>query len=310
MPKKQRNFGKVAVMMGGHSAEREISLKSGEAVLKTLLDAGVDAHAFDTAEQTLAELTEQQFDRVFIALHGRGGEDGTIQGALEYLNIPYTGSGVLASALAMDKARCKQIWQSLTLKTADYFVAKKQERAFIDLNAVLIRLGASAMVKPVCEGSSVGMAKVTNEQELKQALDNAFQYDDDVLVEQWIEGNEYTVAVLGDEALPSICLKTPHDFYDYKAKYQSNTTEYLCPSGLSNEQEALIQSIAVKAYKAIGVSGWGRVDFMQDASGDFYLLEVNTVPGMTEKSLVPMAAKVHGLDFQALVLEILTQTMR
>lgn len=300
-------FGKVAVMFGGKSAERAVSINSGNAVLAALVAQGIDAHAFDPKVQPLHELTEQGFARVFIVLHGRGGEDGTMQGALELLEIPYTGSGVLGAALAMDKIKTKQVWNAIGLPTAKYkIVAAKDSTDSLD--ALLAELGGIAMVKPSNEGSSIGMAKVRNTQELANAITQAADYDDEVLLEQWIEGEEYTVAILGDTALPAIRMTTPHDFYDYKAKYQSTSTQYHCPCGLSESDERELREIALKAFKSVHAKGWGRVDFMRDKDNNWYLLEVNTVPGMTETSLVPKAAKQAGISFEQLVQQILSQT--
>ncbi|GLS82200.1 D-alanine--D-alanine ligase [Paraferrimonas haliotis] len=301
---KPTELGKVAVLLGGHSAEREISLKSGAAVLNALLEEGVDAISFDPANRNISELLTLGVDRAFIALHGRGGEDGTMQGALQTLGIKYTGSRVLGSALAMDKGLCKQIWRNLGLTTAPYRLIEQAQFSEMDCQAVLAQLGGVAMVKPVCEGSSVGMAKVSDADQLQQALTLAFKYDAQVLVEQWLTGQEYTVAIVADNVLPSIRMTTPNEFYDYQAKYQSNTTEYFCPSGLSEDEEADIAQLSLAAYKAVGVSGWGRVDLMRDAQGRFNLLEVNTAPGMTEKSLVPQAARQAGISFNELVLTI------
>ncbi|MGB0836303.1 MAG: D-alanine--D-alanine ligase [Psychrobium sp.] len=300
-------FGKVAVMFGGNSAEREISLMSGQAVLDGLLAKGVDAHAFDPKDTPLSELKTQGFERVFNVLHGRGGEDGTLQGALEFLSIPYTGSGVLGAALAMDKIKTKQIWCSLGLPTAKFAVVDSSQST--DYQTVLNELGGVVMVKPANEGSSIGMAKVDNAEDLKSAIDAASEFDREILIEQWIDGGEYTVAILGDKALPAIHMTTPNDFYDYQAKYQSTTTEYHCPCGLSQEEETELGQIALKAFNSVNTKGWGRVDFMRGSDGQWYLLEVNTVPGMTTSSLVPKAAKVAGFGFNELVVEILKQTL-
>ncbi len=300
-------FGKVAVMFGGTSAEREVSLKSGAAVLKALQAQGIDAHAFDPKDQPLSALETQAFDRVFIVLHGRGGEDGTMQGALQLHDIPYTGSGVLGSALAMDKIRCKFLFSAHGLPTAPFRVAQKGDD--IDYAAMLAELNGKVMVKPANEGSSIGMSAATTAAELEQALALAFEYDDAVLVEQWINGREFTVSMLDGQALPVIEMRTPRAFYDYEAKYQSNSTEYLCPAPISAEQTASLQQSAMAAFKAVGASGWGRVDAMLDSDGQFRLLEVNTVPGMTEKSLVPMAARAAGYNFEQLVARILEQAL-
>lgn len=299
-------FGKVAVLMGGRSAERQISLKSGMAVLKALAGAGIDAHAFDPFSQPLNDLLDAHFDRVFIAMHGRGGEDGQVQGALELLDIPYTGSGVLGCALAMDKARTKQIWQGVGLPTASSRIITSGEE--FDAEAVLAELGGKVMVKPAHEGSSIGMSSASSAAHLKAAVATAGMFDTQVLIERWLNGPEYTVAILQDQALPAIRLKTTHEFYDYEAKYQSTDTEYLCPAGLSAADESALQELAVAAFKALDGRNWGRIDVMCDDNGDMFLLEANMVPGMTEKSLVPMAAKQHGLSFTDLVLRILAQT--
>ncbi|MDZ7871597.1 MAG: D-alanine--D-alanine ligase [Rheinheimera sp.] len=300
-------FGKVAVMFGGTSAEREVSLKSGAAVLKALQAQGIDAHAFDPKDQPLSSLETLAFDRVFIVLHGRGGEDGTMQGALQLHDMPYTGSGVLGSALAMDKIRCKFLFSAHGLPTAPFRVAQKGEN--IDYAAMLAELNGKVMVKPANEGSSIGMSAAMTAAELEQALALAFEYDDAVLVEQWINGREFTVSMLDGQALPVIEMRTPRAFYDYEAKYQSNSTEYLCPAPISAEQTASLQQSAMAAFKAVGASGWGRVDAMLDSDGQFRLLEVNTVPGMTEKSLVPMAARAAGYSFEQLVAKILEQAL-
>lgn len=300
-------FGKVAVMFGGTSAEREVSLRSGAAVLAALQKQGVDAHAFDPKDQPLSALTSAGFDRVFIVLHGRGGEDGTMQGALQLLGLPYTGSRVLGSALAMDKIRCKWLFQAQGLPTAKFLVAEAGKQ--LNYQDILQQLAGKVMVKPANEGSSIGMSAASTAEELEQALAVATKYDSDVLVEQWIQGREFTVSILNGKALPVVEMRTPRSFYDYEAKYQSNSTEYLCPAPLTAEQTALLQQAAAAAFTAVGASGWGRVDAMLDEQGNFYLLEVNTVPGMTEKSLVPMAAKAAGLSFEQLVLQILEQTL-
>jgi D-alanine-D-alanine ligase len=302
----QKQYGKVAVLFGGNSAEREVSLNSGSAILNALLANGVDAIAFDPKERELAELKTLGIDRVFIALHGRGGEDGTIQGALEFMGLPYTGSGVLGSALAMDKVRCKQLFIANNLPTAKFTTVKKGEN--FSILSVINEFGA-VMVKPSHEGSSIGMAKASTTEELKVALENAFKFDDEVLLEQWITGSEYTVSMLSNQPLSVIEMKTPRGFYDYEAKYKSSTTSYHCPADLSNADTAYLQMIATQAFSLVGAKDWGRVDAMRDENGQFYLLEVNTVPGMTEKSLVPMAAKDSGRSFGELVLEILDSTL-
>lgn len=298
------SFGKVAVLGGGNSAEREVSLRSAAAVCKGLQQAEVDAHFVDTAETDVLTLKNAGYQCAFIALHGRGGEDGHTQAVLEAIGLPYTGSGVMACALAMDKARTKYLWRGIGLPTAASRVLTK-----IDVNEnlanVLAELGGKVMVKPSQEGSSVGMAKAENTEQLKHALQQALQYDQEVLVEQWLDGPEYTVAVLNGDALPAIEVRTPHEFYDYAAKYQDNTTEYICPAPISDAFEAELRRVAVKAFAAVGGKGWGRVDFKTDKQGDLQLLEVNMVPGMTEKSLVPMAARQQGMSFSDLVVRIL-----
>ncbi|WP_372767955.1 D-alanine--D-alanine ligase [Pseudoalteromonas sp.] len=302
----QKQYGKVAVLLGGNSAEREVSLNSGSAILNALLANGVDAIAFDPKERELAELKTLGIDRVFIALHGRGGEDGTIQGALEFMGLPYTGSGVLGSALAMDKVRCKQLFIANNLPTAKFTTVKKGE----DFNTqeIIAEFGA-VMVKPSHEGSSIGMAKASSAIELNNALENAFIFDDEVLLEQWITGSEYTVSMLNNQALSVIEMRTPRGFYDYEAKYKASTTSYHCPANLASTETEYLQRIASQAFALVGAKDWGRVDVMRDENGQFYLLEVNTVPGMTEKSLVPMAAKDSGRSFAELVLEILDSTL-
>jgi D-alanine-D-alanine ligase len=305
---KPEHYGKVAVMLGGTSAEREVSLNSGKAVLQGLLDMGVDAHAFDPAEQPLIQLLAENFERVVIMLHGRGGEDGSLQGALQQLNLPYSGTGVLGSALCMDKIRSKQVWQSLGLPTAKYKIADKRCFDAGSCGAIMAELGDEVMVKPAQEGSSIGMAKVNSALQLESAIQDAFEYDDEVLIEQFVHGSEYTVSILNGKALPSISMSTPRVFYDYAAKYQADSTVYSCPSDLSDVQEAKLGELALEAYDALAGSGWGRVDFMQDKLGRFYLLEANTVPGMTQKSLVPMAAKQSGMSFAELSLAVLKTT--
>lgn len=298
-------FGKVAVLLGGRAAEREISLKSGSAVLAALLRRGVDAHAVDPDEHVLERLRGGAFDRAFIILHGRGGEDGQIQGALETIGMPYTGSGVLGSALGMDKYRCKLVWAGCALPTAESVLL----RTDADL-AGAVALGFPLMIKPVHEGSSIGMARVEDADALAEAWRVARGYDASVLAERWIHGAEYTCAVLGQDALPMIRLETPHAFYDFEAKYQADSTRYLCPCGLSEAEESRLQRLALDAFEATGASGWGRVDLMVDDQGHPFLLEINTVPGMTDHSLVPMAARVAGLDFDSLVWRILETSLR
>ena len=295
------NFGKVAVLMGGNSAEREISLQSGSAVLAALLRQGIDAVAIDTAHEWLNQLITNRFARVFIILHGRGGEDGVIQGLLDSIGLPYTGSGVLGAALSMDKYRTKLIWQGMGLPTPPSQLLTTKH----DLNQVVDKLGLPLMVKPVLEGSSVGISKVNQPEELEAAWKIATQYHCDILVERYITGSEYTASILNDVVLPLIRLETPRDFYDFTAKYHDSQTAYICPCGLLPAQEQSLQQLAKQAFLAINASGWGRVDFICDQSGQPWLLEVNTVPGMTAHSLVPMAAKTAGITFDELVLRIL-----
>jgi D-alanine-D-alanine ligase len=295
----------IAVLYGGTSAEREVSLMSGAAIAKGLEKAGFNVKLIDTKGFCLSNLVEQGVDRVFIALHGRGGEDGCVQGALQYMNIPYTGSDVLGSALSMDKIRSKQIFQALGLPTAPFAIVEKTQYQSSQAESLLKGLGGRVMVKPANEGSSIGMAQAENRNDLDKALKSAFIFDQQVLVEAWINGPEYTVAILGNEALPAIHMETPREFYDYKAKYQSTTTQYHCPCHLSEEEESQLQLLSLKAFQATGAKGWGRVDVMRNEQGDWQLLEVNTVPGMTETSLVPKAAKVHGLNFSELVTKII-----
>lgn len=299
------DFGKVAVLMGGQSAEREISLKSGQAVLDSLIKQDIDAHKVDVGQDVSQQLSQGQFDRAFVILHGRGGEDGQIQGVLDSLAIPYTGSDLTGAVLSMNKALSKSIWQQLGLPTASFV----QVAANDDLSSVVDLTGLPLFVKPVNEGSSIGMSKVGTLAGLEDAVRLALQYDDEVIAESWIDGEEYTVGILNGKALPVIQLKTPNDFYDFEAKYQATTTEYLCPTDLSSEQERRCQQLAVQAFDALRMSGWGRVDFMRDKAGQFYLLEANSVPGMTDHSLVPMAAKHAGIDFDQLVIDILQTTM-
>ena len=298
-------FKKVAVLLGGTSAEREVSLRSGTAVLNALKTSGVNAFAFDPADRQLSELQEEQVSHAIIMMHGRGGEDGAVQGALQYLGIPYSGSQVLGSALAMDKIRSKQVFEAHDLPTAKYRSVTPEELEKIDPVALLREFNGQLMVKPSLEGSSIGMTRVSEASQLLPALQTAFEFDGKVLLETFIDGREFTVAVLNGRALPSISMETPRTFYDYEAKYHNNTTEYHCPSGLDNKTEEHLGALALAAFESVGATGWGRVDFMQDKEGSFFILEVNTVPGMTEKSLMPMAAKEGGLSFEQLVMEIL-----
>jgi D-alanine-D-alanine ligase len=294
-------FGRVAVLLGGDSSEREISLLSGNAVLAALGRRGVAAEAFDPRERSLLELGEQGFDRVWIALHGPGGEDGTVQGALEYLGIPYTGSGVAGSAIGMDKLRTKRLAQAIGVASPDSVELRGPQ----DFELALERLRLPIIVKPATQGSSVGMTKVESAAALPAAYTAAAAVDRSVFAEPWITGREYTVALLQGEALPSIRIETPRGFYDYEAKYFRDDTRYLCPSGLSQPAEQHLRSLALAAFEAAGGEGWGRADFMMDAAGRALLLEVNTVPGMTSHSLVPMAARAAGIDFDELVWRVL-----
>jgi D-alanine-D-alanine ligase len=298
-------FGRVAVLFGGKSAERPVSLKSGAAVLEALQAAGVDAFGIDVGDDFLQRLVSEKIDRAFIVLHGRGGEDGSMQGLLECVGIPYTGSRVLASALAMDKLRTKQVWQSLGLSTPRHAVLTSVD----DCRSAATELGFPLIVKPAHEGSSIGMAKVNSVDELISAWRDASGYDSQVLVEQWISGPEFTIAVLRGEVLPPIGLGTPHTFYDYDAKYLANDTQYRIPCGLDAAKEQELKDLTARACEAVGIQGWARADVMQDKDGKFWLLEVNTVPGMTDHSLVPMAARAAGLDFQQLVVAILSDSV-
>jgi len=296
-----KEFGRVAVLLGGDSTEREISLLSGNAVLAALQRRGVDAHAFDPRERSLPKLVDDRFDRVWIALHGPGGEDGTLQGALEYLGVPYTGSGVMGSAIGMDKLRTKRLAHAIGVATADYVVLRGPQ----DFEIAIERLGVPMIVKPATQGSSVGMSKVEKAADLPAAYELAAKIETAVFAEPWITGKEYTVAVLQGQALPSIRIETPKTFYDYEAKYFRDDTRYFCPSGLSVPAEQHLANLAVAAFEAVGASGWGRADFMTDATGRPLLLEVNTIPGMTDHSLVPMAARATGIDFDELVWRVL-----
>lgn len=302
-----RDFGRVAVLLGGDSSERAISLLSGNAVLAGLLRRGVDAHAFDPKERALSELLDAGFERVWIALHGPGGEDGTVQGALEFMGVPYTGSGVMGSAIGMDKLATKRLAQSIGVATSDFVVLNGAD----DFDAALERLGLPLIVKPATQGSSVGMSKVERAADLPAAYAAACALETSVFAEPWITGGEYTVSILKERALPSIRIETPRTFYDYEAKYFRNDTQYHLPSGLSAMAEEHLANLALAAFGAVGASGWGRADFMMDATGRPLLLEVNTVPGMTDHSLVPMAARAVGIDFDALVWQVLeTSTAR
>jgi len=299
------DFGRVAVLHGGSSTEREISLLSGAAVLAALRRRGVDAHGFDPAQRSLAELRSGGFARAFIALHGPGGEDGTAQGALEFLGCPYTGSGVTGSAICMDKLRTKRLAAASGVPTAEFVVL----RTAADLDAAIQRLGLPMIVKPASQGSSVGMTRVEQAAELPAAWRAATQHEPVAFAEPWITGGEYTVAILQGQALPSIRIETPRSFYDYEAKYLRNDTRYHCPSGLPAEAEQRLASLALTAFEACGAEGWGRADFMMDKGERPLLLEINTVPGMTDHSLVPMAARAAGIDFDELVWRVLETSL-
>ena len=296
-------LGKIAVLMGGTSAEREVSLKSGAAVLAALQSVGADAFAIDIAAHAIEQLTSADFDVAFIALHGRGGEDGTIQGVLEWLDKPYTGSGVMASALAMDKWRTKMIWQAAGLPTPKAFLLSCDSH----WEELIAELNHDAIVKPAREGSSIGMRKVHTAAELQESYEFASHYDALVLAERWIQGAEFTIAIVDGEALPPIQLKTTHEFYDYEAKYKANDTQYLLPCGLSSEKEQELKELSMRAFDVLGCQGWGRIDAMQDSDGNFWLLEANTAPGMTDHSLVPMAARATGMEFPQLVVKLLEE---
>ena len=306
-PELVRSLGRVAVFMGGDSAEREVSLKSGKAVLAALVSAGVDAFAVDVRGCLLRTVDNPDFDRVFIALHGRGGEDGTLQAILSQAGIPYTGSDVLASALAMDKLRTKYVFEGCGLPTPKFRTMSGADQA----EQIIGELRAPLSVKPSREGSSIGIRKVHTAAELADAYEAAAALDNLVLVEEWIEGPEFTVSLLQDRALPAIGLSasTEHVFYDYEAKYLADDTRYRIPCGLAPEDEVRLQHLALEAFRVVGCRTWGRVDIMQDSDGQFWLLEVNTVPGMTDHSLVPMAAKAAGISFEELVVRILKDSL-
>ncbi len=297
----REQLGVVGVLFGGTSAEREVSLQSGSAVLEALLKSNVNAVGIDVNDEVLTQLTSIKLDRVFIVLHGVGGEDGKIQSLLSFLHLPYTGSGVQASALAMDKLLSKQLWKGIGLPTANFFSLTDDS----DWNSIIESLGGKAFVKPAHEGSSLGMSLVHSAEELETAFVHARKFDKTVIAESFLAGDEYTVTILNDTALPAIKLETDNQFYDYDAKYISNDTRYLCPCGLNAEKENELKSIALSAYRSLGCSGWARVDLMADKDGKIHLLEVNTSPGMTSHSLVPMAAKAEGLSFEELVVSIL-----
>ena len=296
-----RDFGKVAVLLGGKSAEREVSLMSGTAVLEALLRQSVDAHAFDTGQRSLTDLAGEQFDCAFVALHGRYGEDGTVQGALDLMGVPYTGSGVMACALAMDKWRAKLVWRASGIPTPR-FEMLSAETNFV---AAADSLGLPLIVKPAREGSSFGLTKVSSATDVAGAYREAAKHDSIVLAEQFVDGPELTTSILDDEALPLVRIEAPGGNYDYDAKYFSDETQYFCPAGVDTGLEDRVKRISVDAFRILGCKGWGRVDVMIDADGEPWVLEANTVPGMTGHSLVPMAAKVAGLSFDQLVIRIL-----
>lgn len=299
-----QHFGKVAVLLGGHSAEREVSLQSGQAVLNALRDSGVDAYPFDPAEKPLAALLSEKFDRAYIALHGRFGEDGTIQGALELMGIPYTGSGVMASALAMDKWRTKLLWQAVGVSSPRSVLLNAQS----DFEKVAQTLGLPLIIKPAREGSTIGLSKIQYAPDLPGAYRLAAEHDFLVLAEEFIAGTELTAAILGDTALPLVRIEVSGDLYDYEAKYLSDDTRYYCPCGLPETQINEIQYQALQAYQVLGCEGWGRIDLILSQDGRFYFLEANTSPGMTAHSLVPMAAKAAGIGFEDLVINILSSS--
>ncbi|WP_424409117.1 D-alanine--D-alanine ligase [Pasteurella sp. PK-2025] len=303
--KKTLKQEKIAVLLGGTSAEREVSLNSGQAVLTALLNQGYDAHPIDPKTFPVAELKAQGVDRVFNILHGRGGEDGTIQGLLEQIGIPYTGCGVMASALTMDKMRTKMLWKAFGLPVADMEIVTKETVAELNPADVVEKLGLPLMVKPSLEGSSVGLTKVNAVEALKSAVDFALQYDDTVLIEEWLAGDELTVPVLDNEVLPAVRIVPEGEFYDYEAKYLSDNTQYFCPAGLSEEREAALKQLVKRAYDVVGCRGWSRIDVMTDSQGEFRLVEVNTNPGMTSHSLFPKSAAVVGYSFEQLVVRIL-----
>lgn len=296
---------KIAVLLGGTSAEREVSLNSGKAVLEALLNQGYDAHPIDPKEYNVANLKKDGFNRVFNILHGRGGEDGTMQGLLEQIGLPYTGCGVMASALTMDKMRTKMLWKAFGLPVADMEVVTRETFAELDAQAVVDKLGLPLMVKPSLEGSSVGLTKVKAVDELKSAVEYALKFDNTILIEEWLAGDELTVPVLDSQVLPAIRIVPEGEFYDYNAKYISDNTQYFCPVGLTPEREQELAILVKRAYDAVGCRGWSRIDVMCDARGNFRLVEVNTNPGMTSHSLFPKSAASVGISFEQLVVKIL-----
>lgn len=303
--KKTLKQEKIAVLLGGNSAEREVSLNSGQAVLTALLNQGFDAHPIDPKDYPVANLKTEGFDRVFNILHGRGGEDGTMQGLLEQIGIPYTGCGVMASALTMDKMRTKMLWKAFGLPVAEMEIVSKQSLSELNPTAIVEKLGLPLMVKPSLEGSSVGLTKVKAVEELKSAVEFALKYDETVLIEEWLAGDELTVPVLDNEVLPAVRIVPEGEFYDYEAKYISDNTQYFCPAGLSEAREQELKQLVKRAYDVVGCRGWSRIDVMTDSKGEFRLVEVNTNPGMTSHSLFPKSAAVVGYSFEQLVVRIL-----
>lgn len=296
---------KIAVLLGGTSAEREVSLNSGKAVLEALLKQGYNAHPIDPKEYNVANLKKDGFNRAFNILHGRGGEDGTMQGLLEQIGLPYTGCGVMASALTMDKMRTKMLWKAFGLPVADMEVVTRETFSQLDPQAVVAKLGLPLMVKPSLEGSSVGLTKVKVVDELKSAVEYALKFDNTILIEEWLAGDELTVPVLDNQVLPAIRIVPEGEFYDYEAKYISDNTQYFCPAGLTPEREQALETLVKRAYDAVGCRGWSRIDVMCDAKGNFRLVEVNTNPGMTSHSLFPKSAATVGISFEQLVVKIL-----
>ncbi|BBF05239.1 D-alanine--D-alanine ligase [Haemophilus influenzae] len=296
---------KIAVLLGGISAEREVSLNSGNAVLEALLNQGYDAHPIDPKEYNVANLKKDGFNRVFNILHGRGGEDGTMQGLLEQIGLPYTGCGVMASALTMDKMRTKMLWKAFGLPVADMEVVTRETFSELDPQSVVAKLGLPLMVKPSLEGSSVGLTKVKAVEELKSAVEYALKFDNTILIEEWLAGDELTVPVLDNQVLPAIRIVPEGEFYDYEAKYISDNTQYFCPAGLTPEREQALAILVKRAYDAMGCRGWSRIDVMCDEKGNFRLVEVNTNPGMTSHSLFPKSAATVGISFEQLVVKIL-----
>lgn len=298
---------KIAVLLGGNSSEREISIKSGQAILESLLKSGFQAHPIDLSTYSIMQLEKENFDKAYIALHGKGGEDGSIQGVLEYLKIPYTGSGIMASSISINKFRTKLLWKSIGLPTVpDIYIEKKnKESSYSSEIQKILKLGFPILVKPNNQGSSIGITLVSRIEEINNAIHTAFKYDENILIEKFIQGKEYTVSILDNQVLPSIHISTKHYFYDYNAKYKSLSTQYFCPSGLNIAQEKILKKIVVSAWNILGCTGCGRIDVILDQENKFWLLEANTIPGMTQRSLLPMSAKEFGISFDELVLLIL-----